>query len=440
MSQNFGKPGDRVTLTLKNNHKESGIIVQSSKDNVTLLKLSTGYNVGFENEEIKEIKIIKKAKEEKDSKKITEVSISKDKLLPTISILHTGGTIASKVDYRTGGVVASFSPKDLINLFPELPKIANIESDLIAQMWSDDLRFIHMQKIVRAIEKKIKKGADGIIVGIGTDNLAVTAAAVSFMIEHTPIPILFVGSQRSSDRGSSDAAMNLICAAKFITKTDFAGVAICMHGNAEDNFCNILPATKTYKLHSSRRDAFQAVNSEPIAKVFYKEKKIDFLNQDYQKRNDKPAVIKDSMEEKVAILKIHTNMFASQFKAYHGFKGLILEGTGLGHIPLHKPTKGCEEHERIREEIKKLIADGTIMVMTTGCIFGPVNMQVYDKGRDLLELGVVSGKDMLASTAQVKLAWLLANETEQQKIKELMQTNLRGEISEKLIYTKDFTE
>ncbi len=435
MSSHKANSGDSVEIILSDNHKETGIVIPSSKDGVMLIKLSTGYNVGFETKDIQEIKVIQKAKEIKT----TVVSdLPKNKSLPTISILHTGGTIASKVDYRTGGVVSSFSPEDLIGLFPELPQIANIESDLIAQMWSDDLRFIHMQKIARAIEKKIKQGANGIIVGIGTDNLVVASAAVSFMVEHTPIPIVFVGSQRSSDRGSSDAAMNLICATKFITQTDFAGVAICMHGSSDDEYCNILSSTKTYKLHSSRRDAFQAVNTEPIAKVFYKEDNIIFTTPDYHKRDNNQAIIKDAMNDKVAILKIHANMFASQFKTYRGFDGLILEGTGLGHTPIQTPTKECKEHELIKEELKYLTQNGTIVVMTTGCIFGVANQEVYSKGRDQQEIGIICGKDMLSSTAQVKLAWLLANEPDKEQVKKLMLTNLRGEINEKLIYTKDF--
>ena len=436
MQQNKVNPGDQVTIYLKDNHTESGIIVPSSKAKVTILKLSTGYNVGFENDQIKEIKVIKKATEQTTRE---EKNFTKNKDLKTISILHTGGTIASSVDYRTGGVVASFTPEDLVKLFPELPKIANIESDLIAQMWSDDLRIIHMQKIARAIEKKIKKGTDGILVGIGTDNLAVAAAAVFFMVEKTPVPIIFVGSQRSSDRGSSDAAMNLICAAKFITRTDFAGVAICMHASTEDDFCNILPATKTYKLHSTRRDAFQAVNAQPIAKVYYKEDKVEFQTDNYSKRNSDPAIIKDQMEERVGILKVHANMFVEQFKAYRNFKGLILEGTGLGHAPIDSP-KGAQEHQKIKEELQKLIDDGTIVVMTTACLFGSVNLQVYSKGRDLFKMGVINGHDMLSSTAQMKLSWLLANEKDSNKIKELIGQNLRGEIQTSLSYTKKFID
>ncbi|MBS3096655.1 asparaginase, partial [Candidatus Woesearchaeota archaeon] len=189
-------------------------------------------------------------------------------------ILHTGGTIASKVDYRSGGVVAAFSPEDIVSMFPELAEIANIDSELIANMWSDDLRFPHFKLIAKVIEKKLKEGVDGIIIGMGTDNLAVASAALTFIVEQTPVPIILVGAQRSSDRGSSDAGMNLICAAEFIAKTDFAGVAICMHEHSDDKTCAVLPPTKTKKLHSSRRDAFKPVNDTIIARVDYNSRKM----------------------------------------------------------------------------------------------------------------------------------------------------------------------
>src|SRR3989338_5491212 len=214
-------PGDKVKLVTKQETVE-GILLPSFQEGVILIKLKNGYNVGFPEKEVTKITVPEKS----IAKKELPATITKNKNLPTISILHTGGTIASKVDYRTGGVATEFSPQQLVNLFPELQHIAKIESELIAQMWSDDLRFKHFEIIAKAIEKHVKKGVKGIIIGMGTDNLAVAAAALAFIIEKTPVPILVVGAQRSSDRGSSDAAMNLICAAEFITKTNFGGVAI----------------------------------------------------------------------------------------------------------------------------------------------------------------------------------------------------------------------
>jgi glutamyl-tRNA(Gln) amidotransferase subunit D len=427
----MAKVGDLVKVTTKKSTEE-GVLMPSSDENVVMVKLDNGYNMGFEKKDVTRLTVIKKG----SSKKASKEKVTHNKDLQTIAILHTGGTIASKVDYRTGGVTSDFSPEELISLFPELKKIANIESELISQMWSDDLRFKHFSFIAKKIEEHVKKGVKGIIIGMGTDNLAVASAALSFIVESSPVPILFVGSQRSSDRGSSDAGMNLICAAEFITKTDFGGVGVCMHSNSEDKDCSILPGSKTYKLHSSRRDAFKAINSQALAKINYKSREIKYLHKDYTKRVKK-LIIKTKMEEKVGLLKIHINMSPEQFRFFQGYKGLVIEGTGLGHTPGQVPNPEAAIHKKIYPALKKLIDSGCVVVMTTQCLFGGVNMNVYDKGRDLLNLGVISGEDMLANTTLVKLSWLLGNYNLGQ-VKSLVGQNLRGEINQQLKYEKDF--
>ena len=423
--------GDTVKIIIK---KEAitGVLIPSPKKEVVLLKLDNGYNVGFPAKEVKKIVIVDKGK----ALPLVAQKLSKRKDLPTIAILHTGGTIASKVDYRTGSVTSKFSPEDLVNMFPELKDIANIESELISQMWSDDLRFKHFSLIAKKIEEYVKKGVAGIIMGIGTDNLAVASAALAFIVEQSPIPIILVGAQRSSDRGSSDAGMNLLCAATFIAKTDFRGVAICMHQGSSDTSCAILTATKTYKLHSSRRDAFKPINDEIIATIDSVTRKITYVKKEYPK-SAKPLLLKPKMEEKVGLLKIHINMFPKQFEFFKGYKGLILEGTGLGHTPGQAPNAEAAIHKKIYPAMKKIMAWGCVVVMTTQCLFGSVNMNVYDKGRDLLDLGVIPGKDMLANTAFVKLSWLLANYPKKE-VEKMMQDNLRGEINEKIAYAEDF--
>ncbi|MEK6901535.1 MAG: Glu-tRNA(Gln) amidotransferase subunit GatD, partial [Nanoarchaeota archaeon] len=417
----MAEAGDRVTIVTKRG-KEEGILIPSFEKNVVLLKLDNGYNVGFEKKEITKMTVLEKGK----GKKLEGKAVAVRKELPTIAILHTGGTIASKADYRTGGVATAFSPEELLRMFPELEEIANIQSELVSQMWSDDLRFAHMGLIAKAIEKYVKKGVNGIIIGMGTDNLAVGAAALSFVVEKSPVPIILVGAQRSSDRGSSDAGMNLICAAEFVTKADFGGVAMCMHEQSDDKSCVILPACKTYKLHSSRRDAFKAVNDTPLARINYADRAITFLRKEYTRRADK-LILKPKMEEKVGLLKIHVNMFPEQFEFFKGYKGLIIEGTGLGHTPGQVPNPECAIHKKMYPAIKKIIDSGCVVVMTTQCLYGGVNLNVYDKGRDLLALGVIPGKDMLGNTALVKLSWLLGN-YKKEEVKKLMGENLRGEI------------
>jgi len=422
------KPGDRVEVVTRNETLQGTMMPtpELEKDTI-IIKLDNGYNIGIEKKNIKKISLVNAYKGAKP--KVPEQKQKKG--LPKISILHTGGTIASKVDYRTGSVYSAFTPKDLLEMFPELKDTAQFESQLISNMWSDDLRFKHFELIAKAVEKEIKKGVEGIIIGMGTDNLAVAAAAIAFILEELPVPVIFVGAQRSSDRGSSDAAMNLACAATFIAKTDFSGVALCMHEAIGDNDCVILPACKTRKMHSSRRDAFRPVDDKPIARIDYDTKNITFIKKDYVKKDLKRKIVaKTKMEDKVGLLKIHINMFPEQFEFFKGYKGLVIEGTGLGHTPGHTPNEHCNIHKRMLPAIKSLVDSGCVVVMTTQCLYGRVHMHVYDKGTDLMNLGVIPGKDMLPETAFVKLAWLLGNYPKD-KVKELIATNLRGEIAER---------
>ncbi|MDD5148183.1 MAG: Glu-tRNA(Gln) amidotransferase subunit GatD [Candidatus ainarchaeum sp.] len=429
LKKNSLKEGDFAEAVFQG-EKFSGTVIPGKEAGMVFLKLKSGYNVGLETAKIESIK---KISEGQKVSKPKAFEIRQNTSLPKISILHTGGTIASRVDYRTGAVYTAFTPEDLMAMFPELSEIANFNSKLIRNMWSDDLRFRHFGVIAKAVQEEHSKGAQGVILGIGTDNLAVASAALAFVLEKCPIPVMLVGAQRSSDRGSSDAAMNLVCAAEFIKKTDFAGVALCMHSSQSDDLCAVLPACKTRKLHTSRRDAFKAVNDTAIALVDYKTREIKFLKKDYQRKSKEKFVIKPNFEERVGLLKITINMFPEQFEFFskQKFKGLVIEGTGLGHTPGHMPDEITKKaHKGIFPAIKAMAKKG-IVVMTSQCLFGRVKMHVYDKAMDLVELGVIPGEDMLPETAFVKLAWLLGNYKDREKVKELIGKNLRGEINER---------
>ncbi|MEM4263705.1 MAG: Glu-tRNA(Gln) amidotransferase subunit GatD, partial [Candidatus Woesearchaeota archaeon] len=403
-----------------------------------VVKLDTGYNMGIKKEKVKEIKPMGRKKEQAKAEFPKE---TQKPGLPTITILHTGGTIASKVDYETGGVIARFEPEEIIAMFPELKEIANIKSRLINNMFSEDMRFSHYNIIAKEIEKEIKAGASGVIVTHGTDTLHYTAAALSFMLQDLSIPVILVGAQRSSDRGSSDAALNLISAAFFIAADKhFAEVAVCMHANTEDETCIILPGTKCRKMHSSRRDAFQAINTEPIAIVNYSQKKVDMLKSEYNKTSKKPLKlmpIKDNLQ--IGMLKARPNMFADELRMYEVFDGLIIEGTGLGHMPINEIDNHTKEHTKILEALKKIAARIPV-VMTTQTIFGQVDMNVYSTGRKLIEAGIIGNYcDTTPETAYIKLAWLLSNYPKE-KIKELMSKNIAGEISERIEYKEKFVK
>jgi glutamyl-tRNA(Gln) amidotransferase subunit D len=426
------KEGDKVNVTKKDGKTIEGILMPNKETKALIVKLQSGYNVVIDRKNIKSMTVVEKAKQKKAVK---EEKVIQKKGLPTIAVLHTGGTIASKVDYETGGVIAQFTAADLIKLVPELAKIANVKTELVANMMSEDMMFEDYQKIAKAIQKHAKAGADGIIIGHGTDTLTHTSAALAFMFEKINIPIIVVGSQRSSDRGSSDAAVNLICAAEFIVKSDFAGVAICMHNSSEDDQCAILPATKTRKMHASRRDAFKAVNDTPIALVDFKTRNIQHIKKDYAKRSkDDKIIVKDRFEKDVGLLKTHTNMKTALFEFFtKSYKGFVIEATGLGQAPTNLGKDNLKNYELL----KKFIEKGGIAAITSQCLFGRVHPTIYTNCRRLQNIGCIFCEDMLPETAFIKLAWLLGN-YKKEEAKDLLAKNLRGEITERTEYEKEF--
>ncbi|MEK6839795.1 MAG: Glu-tRNA(Gln) amidotransferase subunit GatD, partial [Nanoarchaeota archaeon] len=296
-------------------------------------------------------------------------------------------------------------------------------------MMSEDIRFSHYRLLAKAIQEEIKNGVDGIIIGHGTDTIALTAAALSFMLEHVPIPVILVGAQRSSDRGGSDARLNMLSAAYFIARGNFKGVALCMHETSNDNACVILPATKTKKLHTSRRDAFKTVNTEPLARVHYAQKKIDYIHPHPMGEQGK-FITYDKFEEKVAIVKTYPNMFSHLIDALIAkkYKGIVLEGSGIGQAPTN-----IKEDLPIYNALQKFIKKGGTVVLTSNCVFGAVHPYIYKNCRRLLDIGVIFGKDMLTETAFIKLAWLLGNYPKKE-ITSFMDKNLRGEYNSRLPY------
>ena len=424
------REGDSVEVLTEENTFRGTIM--PGRERFLSLKLNNGYNMGIEKDKIKEVRVINRMKAVKEQKRPAR----ERKSLKCIAVLHTGGTIASKVNYETGGVSAGFSAEDLIELVPELSDIVNIKTELVSNMMSEDMNFSNYRKIASAVKKQAESGVDGVIIGHGTDTLAFTAAALSFMFEKISIPILVVGSQRSSDRGSSDSAMNLVCAAEFIRQSDFAGVAVCMHSSLSDDKCAILPATKTRKLHTSRRDAFKAVNDKPIAFVDFVTRKIEFLKTDYHKRapgvKSKDVALQDGFEEGIGLLKVHPNMSKGLFEFFTGsYKGIIIEGTGMGHAPTN-----TEENLPNFNILKRFIDNGGVVGITSQCIYGRVHPHIYTNLRRLENIGCVFCEDMLPETALIKLAWLLGNYSREKAV-ELLPKSLRGEITERTTAEND---
>ncbi|VVB95532.1 Glutamyl-tRNA(Gln) amidotransferase subunit D [uncultured archaeon] len=405
---------DKVRVEIKGIAYE-GTLMPSQTDSI-VLKLKNGYNIGIKHESAT-ITLLEKKVETKKRKEAVCAEKTKNKKLPRISILSTGGTIASKIDYRTGAVTSQFSAEDILLAIPELEEIASYNCRMIYSILSENMRPSYWVELARAVYEEIKNGAEGIIITHGTDTMMYTAAALSFMIE-TPVPIVLVGSQRSADRPSSDNAMNAICAAVVAT-SDIAEVCVVMHGGTSDEFCHIHRGTKVRKMHTSRRDAFQSINSKPIGRVEYPSREIKMLSS-YVKRGEKKLALHDKIEPKCAIIKYATGASSESllFHAGSGYKGIVIEGTGLGHvstewIPL----------------IKTATDAGIPVVMTSQCINGRVCDRVYDTGRDILKAGAIEGEDMLPEVALVKLMWALGKSKDIEQVKNTMRANIAGEIT-----------
>ena len=452
MEKSSAKIGDSVVIEHDGKRHEGIVMPNTGDPECLVLKLNSGYNIGIKTDSRTDIKKIKEKiimteqsevrgrKLESDSVRVKigakKGILKHDPSKPTIAILHTGGTIASRIDYRTGGVAPVFDAEDLLSMVPELADITNIRSRLLFQMFSEDIEPEHWQIIAKEIVKEIEEGCDGIIITHGTDYMHYTAAALAFMAQNLPIPVILTGSQRSSDRGSSDAAMNLICAANFIANSGFSGIAICMHSSSSDDYCNILPACKTRKLHSSRRDAFRPINAKPIARISYESGRIEFLS-DYVKKDYKriPA-LEANYNKRIALIKSYPGMTADQLDWFaNNCDGIVFEGSGIaGHLPINVLDDLTKHHKKFYEKLEQMAKKGIAIYMTSQCIFGRVNMNVYATGRDLQRAGA-SPAYMIPETALVKLGWVLGQFKDMEdiaknrkKIDEIMQKDIAGEI------------
>ncbi len=406
--------GDIVEVT-SDKKTFKGVLMPRNElaDNLhVVIKLDTGYNIGIAVGDETEVVLLEKKRTVPPTK---EAQIPIDPDLPTITILGTGGTIASKIDYKTGAVAPAFSAAELHTAIPELSKVANIKTKMLFNILSEDMTPEHWTTIAKEAAEQLNSGADGVIVAHGTDTMGYTSAALSFMLNGLGKPVVLVGSQRSSDRPSSDSAMNLLAAAR-VAVADCAGVFVVMHGSISDDYCHIHRGTKVRKMHSSRRDAFRSINSLPIGRV---DDVVEFF-EDHGRRSEGKTRVNDKLEQDVALVKIYPGMKEDVLrKSVESHRGLVIEGTGLGHMP-----------EGLLSAVERAGELGVPVVMTSQTLYGRVDMKVYATGRRLLDLGVIPGGDMLPETALVKLMHLLGQTRDTAEICRLIETNICGELSD----------
>jgi len=419
-------PGDRVRVERGDTTNE-GVVLPSSTGDHIVLKLDGGYNIGIDREaasvDVLETDVHDIGDDEPDDGEVSTIEFGDE--LPTISLISTGGTIASTVDYRTGAVTAQFTAEDVLRAVPELTGRANYRGRVVANILSENMEPSIWQELATAVAEEIEAGADGVVVMHGTDTMQYSAAALSFMLD-TPVPIVFTGSQRSADRPSSDNVMNAVAAVE-AAKADCAEVLLCMHASASDDRCALHRGTRVRKNHTSRRDAFETVGNKPLATIDYATARDDGgdgavaddaieFNRDYTARDETDLALSDGLDPAVELIKFTPGMDPAAWDYLDDADGVVIEGTGLGHI-----------HTELIGRVGELVDNGTVVAMTSQCLAGRVCDRVYDTGRDLLDAGIVEAGDTLPGTAKVKLMWALANVDDPA---EAMRRSLAGELTE----------
>ncbi|MDD5417382.1 MAG: Glu-tRNA(Gln) amidotransferase subunit GatD [Candidatus Nanoarchaeia archaeon] len=424
------KSGERVLLETKKGNFEGLVLPRSefSDKGYIMLKLDNGYNIG-----IKLSNIIKSKKLGKAVKleSFQSFKVKHSKNLPDVSMIATGGTIGARVDYTTGGVYMSVKPEELLFTVPELADIINLKkiSSPFA-IASEDMTPDEWAVLAKETAKELNSGSRGVIITHGTDTLHYTSAALSFMLKNLSKPVAIVGAQRSPDRGSFDGAMNLLCAGHY-TKSDLGEVAVVMHAETDDSYCFAIQGTKVRKMHSSMRNAFRPVNDLPLAKI-WTDGKMEVVDKNHTKFRDEKVKADVKFEKKVSLLKVFPGSSPEILSHYleSGYKGVVIEATAFGHVP----TETLKRKASWIPIIKKASKDMFIGI-TGQTIYGRTNPYVYRNLRVLANAGAVHLEDMLPETAYVKLGWVMGHEQEHSNIKNMMLTNMAGEITKRTLYS-----
>lgn len=399
-------PGDVVRCTLGGSERRGVYITE--RDGMAVLKLDNGYNIGVFSGDCSLV-------ERPSPPHVAKAEVDQDLSLPLLSIVSTGGTIASRIDYRTGAVTSQFDAADILRAIPGLRDIAHYRTKKLYTILSENMTPAIWQELARAVYKEILDGAKGVIVTHGTDTMAYSAAALSYMLD-TPVPVIFVGSQRSADRPSSDNMMNALCSASAAV-SDLGEVAVVMHDTTSDDRCAIHRGTRVRKMHSSRRDAFQSAGVPPLGYVEYPSLGVTLSPGTVRRGAFEPA-IRDQLEPRCGLLMFSPGMSPEIISAYSGYRGLVIAGSGLGHVST-----------TLIPALKALIDEGTLIIMTSQCLNGRVCDRVYDTGRDLLRIGVLEGEDMLPETALVKLMWVLGQKRDPEEARIMIQDDRKRDFT-----------
>ncbi|MCL4328744.1 MAG: Glu-tRNA(Gln) amidotransferase subunit GatD [Candidatus Thermoplasmatota archaeon] len=396
--------GDRISVKYHDGEIQ-GIFLTEDQD-FLFLKLDSGYNTGISKKRIEATKVLQGKKEEIENNEKVVVDRGKG-----ISVLSTGGTISSRVDYATGGVKPSRKMDSLYS--EEMSKVHDISvhfkvvSSILSENMSPDMWVSVAGEVRNALDRD-----KGVVVFHGTDTMSYTASAIAFMLEEQTGTVVFTGAQRSPDRPSSDSYVNIEGSIKFAS-IQSGEVGICMHSGLSDDSVNLLRAVRSRKMHSSRRDAFKSMEYPEIG-LISSGKQVYFRQ---ERKASERNVVRNRLEPAVGLIFFNPTLSPEDVDQFaENRKCIVIMGTGLGHVA-----------QRLIPTLREIIRGGTRVVMSTQCISGIVDMNVYSTGRDLLDAGVLHFGNILPEVAYVKAMYVLANYPDDE-FEIRMAENMRGEI------------
>ncbi len=424
LQKSGARVGSFIKITSKMGEVFEGVLIPRSEyadHSHICLKMNNGYNIGIHLDRTEKVEVTGEGEKPHFAR---PPPAAKHAGLPKVTVISTGGTIASRVDYRTGAVQPALSAEDLTSVVPELASLAEIDAHILYTELSENLTAAHWTGMAEEVANRITQGSEGVVISHGTDTMHYTSAALSFALQNLPVPVLVVGAQRSSDRPSSDAASNLTGAVGLAAKADMACVGVAMHENLSDRYIVAHRGTRVRKCHTSRRDTFKSINSPPLARYDLSTGQAEVLDGVSRRDRKRPLELKAHFDHHAFLLKFHPGFNPHLIDSVLdlGAKGIVLEGTGLGHVSKH-----C--YEPIRKALKQDVP----VFMTSQTIWGRVDMNVYSTGRDLVKIGVTPLEDMLAETALVKLMWVLPQTKSPEKVREEMLTPVAGEIADRTL-------
>ena len=395
--------GSTIEFTLKEKNLKGKVL--GIKDSYLNIKLENGYNIMVIPDEIK--KIINEDKINKIEREYSRESGQGT----NISVISTGGTIVSKVDYSTGAVFPSLDISEITSRFKYIEKSYHVRSIPFLNILSENMEPEQWLQLAHKIVEESKR-SEGMVISHGTDTMTYTASALAFLLKELSVPIIMVGSQRSSDRPSTDSYLNMEAAINFAA-SDFGEVGISMHSSISDDKIALLRGVRARKMHSSRRDAFRSIGENPVG---YFQNGLVNISGPYRKKSASTSIF-EKIEKRAGILYFHPGMETEDLSEYLEKKlGVVIMGTGLGHIST-----------KFIDVIKEYTDSGRMAVMTTQCIYGTTDLDVYSTGRLLSRAGVTWAGNILPEAALTKMMVIMGNYPDFEWQKRMV-TDMRGEI------------